>query len=116
MASASLTPQTITLPVVNRFTEMGLNSLRRSAGNSSGSYKHGTFDDICSRLTRNPSCILSVYDCRVMHGNIFEGDVVSLCRYEQASSDASNSSLEPIVRNFPLLNRINVPLKSLTTS
>src|ERR1700722_4483938 len=104
MASASLTPQTLTLPVVNRFSEMGLNSLSRSAGNSSGSYKHGTFNDICSRLTWNPSWSLSVYDCRVMHGNIFEGDVVSLCRYEQASRDASNSSLQPIVRNFPFLN------------
>src|SRR5580765_3877720 len=116
MSSTSLTPQTITLPVVNRFTEVGLNSLRRSAGNSSGSYKHATFNDTSSRLTRNPSWSLNVYDCRVMHGNIFEGDVVSLCRYEEASRDASNSSLQPIVRNFPLLNRISVPLKSLTTS
>src|SRR3981189_1297751 len=112
ISSGSLKPQTMTLPVVKMFTDTGLYSFSRSAGNNSGSYTQGTQRDILSRFTRNPISHFRVYGCNVIEGNEVEGDG----RYENARKEASSSPMQPMVRNFPLLINMSVPLRSLTTS
>src|SRR3981189_2994599 len=112
ISSGSLKPQSMTLPVVKMFTDTDLYSFSRSAGKNSGSYTQSTQRDIFSRFTRNPISHFRVYDYNVIERNEVERDG----RYENARKEASSSSMQPMVRNLPLLNNMSVPLRSLITS